>query len=138
MRPGREIDTRIAREVFGHEVWATNKVLHEKTAQGTRPLRAYTREIEWAWEVAHALKITLLPVDGGRWFAFSAPGPGWDSPQAFVDFLQVGNFQGCGASVGENAPFVICEAAIRALDKRASERKVETSNDAREISANLQ
>lgn len=30
MRPGREIDTRIAREVFGNEVWASNKMIHER------------------------------------------------------------------------------------------------------------
>jgi len=123
MRPGREIDTRIAKEVFGHEVWATNKTLHEKTAEGKRPLRNYTKEIEWAWEVADRLKITLLPVEGGRWFAFSAENEGWESPQAFVEFLQKGDYKGCGAAVGERPAFVICEAALRAIDKRAQERE---------------
>lgn len=122
MRPGREMDTRIAKEIFGHEVWATNKTLHEKTPEGKRPLRLYTKEIEWAWEVADRMKITLLPVEGNRWFAFSAPGAGWESPQAFVEFLQKGDFKGCGAAVGERPAAVICEAALRALDKRAEEQ----------------
>lgn len=130
MRPGREMDTRIAKEIFGHEVWATNKTLHEKTALGKRPLRNYTKEIEWAWEVATQMKITLLPVEGNRWFAFSAPGLGWESPQAFVEFLQKGDFKGCGASVGEDAAFVICEAALRALDKRQQESAAPAANEA--------
>lgn len=123
MRPGREMDTRIAKEVFGHEVWATNKTLHEKTTEGKRPLRNYTKEIEWAWEVADRMKITLLPVEGQRWFAFSAENDGWESPQAFVEFLQKGDFKGCGAAVGDRPAAVICEAALRALDKRAQEQK---------------
>ncbi|RZA08906.1 MAG: hypothetical protein EOP11_03385 [Proteobacteria bacterium] len=123
MRPGREMDTRIAKEIFGHEVWATNKTLHEKTPEGKRPLRLYTKEIEWAFAVAEKMKITLLSVEGNRWFAFSAENDGWESPQAFVEFLAKGDYKGCGASVGENAAFVICEAALRAIDKRAQERE---------------
>lgn len=121
MRPGREVDTRIAREVFGHEVWATNKVIHEKFGDVKRPLRNYSREMEWAWEVAQALRITLVPVRTGEWFAFSAGAEGWESPQAFAEFLNAGNFAGCGAALSESAPLAICEAALRAMEKRRAE-----------------
>jgi hypothetical protein len=121
MRPGREMDTRIAREVFGHEVWATNKTLHEKTPDGKRPLRNYTKEIEWAWEVAQQMRISIMPVNEDQWFAFVAGNTGWKSPQEFAEFLQAGNFKGCGAAVGESIPTVICEAALRALDKNITE-----------------
>ena len=81
MRPGREIDTKIATEVFGHKVWARGKVLFENPAQGERPLRRYSREIEWAWEVANKMKVTLIPVENGQWFAFVGPEgkDGWSS-----------------------------------------------------------
>lgn len=121
MRPGREMDIRIAREVFGHEVWATNKTLHEKTPEGKRPLRNYTKEVEWAWEVAQAMRVTLIPVEGGRWFAFTARNEGWASPEDFAEFLRKGDFSGCGAALGDKIAAVICESALRALDKRANE-----------------
>lgn len=130
MRPGREMDTRIAREVFGHEVWATNKTLHEKTPEGKRPLRNYTKEVEWAWEVAQQMRVTLLPIEGGNWFAFVAGTEGWKSPQEFAEFLQKGEFAGCGAAAGDKVATVICEAALRALDKRARETHVSEEVDA--------
>jgi hypothetical protein len=121
MRPGREVDSRIAREVFGHEVWSTNRMLHEKTPLGTRPLRHFTKEIEWAWQVADKMRISLIATQDGQWFAFTANNQGWSSPEEFASFLQVGQFAGCGAAVGSSAPLAICEAAINALDKRRSE-----------------
>lgn len=54
MRPGREIDARVAQEVFGHKVWAQNKTLFESAEKRERPLRKYSTEMEWAWEVAEA------------------------------------------------------------------------------------
>ena len=117
MRPGRELDTRVAREIFGHHVWASNKTIHEKTEEGKRPLRNYTREMAWAWEVAEKMKITLLPIEGGQWFAFSGAGDGWKSPQEFIETLQRGEFVHGGAAVGESAPFVICLAALKAAEK---------------------
>ncbi|MGE0631103.1 MAG: hypothetical protein AB7O96_01755 [Pseudobdellovibrionaceae bacterium] len=120
MRPGREIDAKIAQEVFGYRVWARAKTLMENPPQGERPLRAYSKEMEWAWEIAEKLKITLLPIDGGQWFAFVGPIEklGWESPQALLQFLGAGNFNDCGAAVGDHAPTVICEAALNAMEKR--------------------
>jgi hypothetical protein len=115
------MDTRIAREIFGHEVWATNKVVHERAGEVKRPLRNYTKEMEWAWEVASRMRITLVPVRENEWFAFAAGTEGWESPLQFAEFLQTGNFAGCGAAVGESAPLVICEAALRAVEKRRQE-----------------
>jgi hypothetical protein len=122
MRPGREIDTRIAKEVFGHNVWAQAKVLFENAAKGDRPLRKYSKEIEWAIEVATQLKMTLLPIQGGEWFAFIGPEriQGWESPQALLQFLGSGDFNECGASVGTDLPLVICDAALKAVEKRIS------------------
>lgn len=120
MRPGREMDTRIAREVFGHEVWATNKTIFEKAPLGKRPLRNYSKEIEYAFEVATKLKITLLPIEGDAWFAFVGTTTGWKSPEEFAAFLEAKNFEGCGAAVGTNPAQVICESALRAIDNRRS------------------
>lgn len=120
MRPGREVDARIAKEVFGHRVWAQAKVLFENAEKGDRPLRNYSKEIEWAWEVAEKMKITLIPVEGGEWFAFTGPieNNGWESPTAVLQYLETGTFDGCGASVGPNPAVAICEAALKAVEKR--------------------
>lgn len=120
MRPGRELDTKIATEVFGHKVWARGKVLYENPETGERPLRNYTREIEWAWKVAEKMKISILAIEGGQWFAFVGPEnvDGWPAPETMLKVLEEKKFDGCGAAVGDNIAFVICEAAIRAIDKR--------------------
>lgn len=130
MRPGRELDTRIAREIFGHEVWASNKTVHEKTTDGTkRPLRSYSREMEWAWEVAKVMRVTLVPLADGQWFAFVAAQSGWESPESFAAFLQKGDFSTCGASIGTDAPLLICEAAIRAHDKWVALKDAQTEKE---------
>lgn len=118
MRPGRETDTRVAKELFHNEVWATNRVVYERTPEGKRPLRKYSSEMEFAWEIAKRFKVTLLPVEGDRWFAFTAPPDGWGSPKAFTDFLEAGDFSSCGASDSENPAFAICMAALIANEKR--------------------
>ncbi len=120
MRPGREIDTQIAIEVFGHKVWARGKVLLENPKTGERPLRNYTRDIEWAWKVAEKMHISVLAIENGNWFAFAGPPDveGWAAPEQMLKVLEEKNFEGCGASVGDNLPFAICEAALRAIAKR--------------------
>jgi hypothetical protein len=64
------------------------------------------------------MRVTLLPLADGQWFTFVGEDTGWRSPQAFVDFLQRGDFLHCGASIGTDLPLCICEAAIRAIDKQ--------------------
>lgn len=117
MRPGREIDARVAKEIFGYEVWAKNKVLHEKTEAGDRPLRAYSKDMTWAWEVAAKMRISLVPIDEAQWFAFASGKSGWESPEHFLEYLRGGDFRTCGAAVGDNPAQVICEAALVANDK---------------------
>lgn len=108
MKPGREIDVRIAKEVFGYEV------------TGERPIPKYSSDISAAWEVAEKTKVTLLPIVGGQWFAFVGPVDkvGWESPQALLQFLESGNFNECGAAIGEEPALIICEAALNAIEKR--------------------
>jgi hypothetical protein len=124
MRPGREIDTKIATEVFGHKVWARGKILLENPPQGERPLRKYSREIEWAWEVAVKMNITLIPIVGGQWFAFIGPEEkqGWNSPTEVLQLLEEKRFAGCGADFSDNAALAICSAALKAIEKRRAEK----------------
>jgi hypothetical protein len=117
MRPGREIDARVAQEIFGYEVFAKNKVLHENTEKGPRPLRNYSKEIEWAWKVAEQMRVSLIPIEGGQWFAFAGPIQGWENPEAFLTYLRNGDFSKCGASVNSDAAAAICEAALVANQK---------------------
>jgi hypothetical protein len=134
MRPGRETDTRVAKELFGNEVWATNRVVYERTSDGKRPLRRYSSDIQFAWEIAMRFKISLLPVEGNRWFAFTAPAGGWNSPKEFTDFLIAGDFNRCGASESDNPAFAICMAALIANEKRLQNEKSENLPPPTEIS----
>ncbi|MEK7357642.1 MAG: hypothetical protein AAB250_14420 [Bdellovibrionota bacterium] len=120
MRPGREIDARIAKEVFGFKVWPQGKILFENAPLGDRPLRKYSKEMEWAMEVAKHMHVALLPIAGGEWFAFVGPvdKPGWESPTAMLEFLGTGQFNDCGASVNAEPAVAICEAALKAAEKR--------------------
>ncbi len=117
MRPGREIDARVAQEIFGYEVFAKNKVLHESTEKGPRPLRNYSKEMEWAWKVAEQMRVSLVPIEGGQWFAFAGPSQGWENPEAFLTYLRAGDFSKCGASVNTDPAAAICEAALVAKQK---------------------
>lgn len=127
MRPGREIDARVAQEIFGYEVFANNDVLHESTDLGVRPLSNYCKDMGSAWKITEKMKISLIPVENGNWFAFVGPQDGWTAPEAFLEFLRNGNFDLCGAAVGPSAPQVICEAALIANQKRKLSRAPDPS-----------
>lgn len=128
MRPGREIDVRIAQEIFGQRVFVKKGVLHEETADGDRPLRMYTKEMEWAWEVAVRMSIGVLPIEGGGWFAMVGGKGGWASPQAFINYLQNAEFQNAGAAIDPSAPKAICLAAINALENRKARESTDSGD----------
>ncbi len=118
MRPGRELDCSIAQEVLGFEVYVKARVLYEKTPQGDRPLRTYSKEIQWAWEVAEKMSISLIPIENGAWFALVGNNEGWKSPAELITYLQTGNFINAGASVGPNPAHMICVAAMQAIEHK--------------------
>ncbi|MBC7370251.1 MAG: hypothetical protein H7326_01725 [Bdellovibrionaceae bacterium] len=121
MRPGRELDTFIAREVLGHVVKVKQKELWEVTEKGERPLRKFSRDITSAWEVVEKMGITIIPIEGNSWFAFVGNGRAWKSPAAFIEFLGQGDFMSSGAAVGEDPAEVICIAASKAIEKKKSQ-----------------
>ncbi len=125
MRPGREIDTQISKEVMGYNVKVKQRELWEDTPLGDRPLRKYSRDITAAWEVAEKLNITLIPVENKSWFAMAGKDQRWSSPADFLKYITTGNFVESGASVDENPALAICLAAIKAIQSR----KVATSPD---------
>lgn len=118
MRPGRELDITIAKFVFGHEVKTTKKLIVEKAASGDRPLRYYSRDMQFAWEVADKMNISLIPVENGEWFAMVGAENRWSGPADFIKYLQAGNFVDAGAAVGQDAALTICLAAVKALQHR--------------------
>lgn len=118
MRPGREIDTRVAQEIFGYEVSVQDKVLQENSDAGLRPLKNYSQEMQWAWQIGEKMRVSLIPVENNQWFAFVGPQEGWTAPEAFLEFLRGGDFSMCGAAVHVNAAQAICEAALVANQKR--------------------
>lgn len=124
MTASREVDARVAKEVFGYEVMAKAEQLYENTPQGLRPLPDYSKQMGWAQEVMEKMKMTVIPILGNEWFVFVGPEDrtGWESPVAVLQFLEAGNFAGCGAASGTDLPALICEAALKAVDKRASEK----------------
>lgn len=130
MRPGRELDTLIAQHIFGHEVVIKRKVPTEVTPAGERPLREYTKEIGAAFDVAKKLNISLIPIEGGQWFALAGKAEGFGSPAQFIEYLSAGNFLEAGAAVTESAPLSICMAAIKAVEsKMALERTANQKSD---------
>lgn len=114
----RELDTRVAREIFGYQVFEQEGVLQESAPEGDRPLRPYSTDMQVAWLVAEKMRISIMPVEGGSWFAFVGPETGWPTPEAFLEYLRAGDFSECGAAVGDQAPEVICRAALVANQKQ--------------------
>lgn len=123
MRPGRELDTMIAQHVFNHDVIIKRKIPTEVTPAGERPLREYSKEIGAAFDIAKALNISLIPIEGGQWFALKGGAEGYKSPAEFIQYLSEGNFVNAGAAVTESAPLSICLAAMKYVEgKLAKER----------------
>lgn len=118
MRPGRELDTLIAKHVFNHEVIIKRKIPTEVTPAGERPLREYSKEIGAAFDVAKKMNISLIPIEGGSWFALAGGKDGFTSPADFIKYLGTGDFANAGAAVTEDAPLAICLAGIKAVESR--------------------
>jgi hypothetical protein len=120
MIAGKQLDKQVATQVLGHSVvQQKNRALVEGTPRGQRPLASYSTEIGAAWEVAEHLGITLIPIEGGTWFAMAGKENGWTGPAEFIKFLQTAEFMNTGAAVAETAPLAICLAAIKVVEKRA-------------------
>lgn len=125
MRPGREIDTLIAKNLFQHDVVIKRKIPTEVTPAGERPLREYSKEMGAAHEVMKALNISLIPIEGQQWFALAGKKQGFTSPADFLRYLSEGNFQDAGAGLANTAPEAICLAALNALQS-AQNAQVQT------------
>lgn len=129
MRPGRELDSFIAEKVLNHPIKVKAKQLWEITPEGERPLRKFSRDMTAAWEVVEKMGITIIPLQPNTWFAFVGTGTRWESPAAFIEFLQKGDFMQSGAAVGENAAETICMAAFKALTKASEIAAMSSSSD---------
>lgn len=125
MRPGRELDTMIAQHIFNHQVVIKRKIPTEVTPAGERPLREYSREIGAAFDVAKKLNISLIPIEGGSWFALAGKQEGFASPATFIEYLSAGNFVDAGAAVTESPSLSICLAAMKAIESKLAK---ETQN----------
>ena len=125
MRPGREIDTLIAQTIFNHKVIIKRKTPTEQTPVGERPLREYSKEIGAAFDVAKMLNISLIPIEGGQWFAMAGASEGFKSPAEFIQYLQAGNFVDAGAALDESAPLAICLAALKATEAKMNRAVLE-------------
>lgn len=122
-KPSRELNILVATEVFGYRVFRTKGELYESHPLGDRPLRNYSKDIQWAWEVAEKMNVSLISTVENQWFALIGPEEvkGWNSPKAALEFLEAGKFNGAGAAVSENPALSICLAAIKACEKRKTQ-----------------
>ena len=129
MTATRDLDQLVSQHVLGHRVVQQKKGgLKERTRLGhIRPLRAYTKDIAAAWEVAEKMQITLIPIQGGKWFAMAGNPEGWSSPAEFLKFLGSAEFTEAGAAVEESAALTICLAALAAVQKRDGVQIFETT-----------
>ncbi len=125
MRPGRALDTMIAQHIFGHDVIIKRKVPTEVTPAGERPLREYSKEIGAAFDVAKKLNISLIPIEGGQWFALKGKEEGFSSPASFIEYLSAGNFVDAGAAVTESPSLSICLAAMKAVESKLAKQTSE-------------
>lgn len=129
MRPGRELDTMIAQYIFENEVIIKRKIPTEVTPSGERPLREYSKEIGAAFDVARKLNISLIPIEGGQWFALKGGDEGYKSPAEFIQYLSEGNFVNAGAAVTESAPLSICLAAMKYVEGKMAMEKLENDKE---------
>lgn len=130
MRPGRELDTLIAKHIFNHQVVIKRKIPTEVTPAGERPLREYSKEIGAAFDVAKKLNISLIPIQGGSWFALAGGNEGFATPADFIKYLGAGNFADAGAAVTDNPALSISIAAIKSVESRlARENQSLMGND---------
>lgn len=125
MRPGRELDTMIAQHIFQHEVIIKRKIPTEVTSAGERPLREYSKEIGAAFDIARKLNISLIPIEGGQWFALKGGNEGFKSPAEFIQYLSEGNFVDAGAAVTDSAPLSICLAAMKFVEGKLAKERLE-------------
>lgn len=125
MRPGRELDTLLAQHVFGHEVIIKRKIPTEVTPSGERPLREYSKEIGAAFDIAKRFNISLIPIENGQWFALKGGKEGYKSPAEFIQYLSEGNFVNAGAAVTESAPLSICLAALKYIEAKLAQEKLD-------------
>jgi len=107
---GHEMDVLVARKIMGQNL----ENLHNDGDLHPR----FSTKIEDAWVIAERMGITLIPIEGGSWFALVGPKTGWTSPAEFLTCLQAGDFMRSGAAVTESAPLSICLAALSAIEKR--------------------
>lgn len=125
MKPGKEMDIAIATEVLGYSVHRQKNIFYEGAPKGTRPLRAYSKDIQDAWEVAEKMGITLIPIEGGSWFAYVGPKNGWKDPAEFMRCLQSADFVRSGAAISESGALSICLAALNAIAQRKTWEKLD-------------
>ncbi len=123
MRPGREEDVAVARDVFNYVVKVSKKILVEEAPLGERPLRKYTTDMLYAWEVAEKLGVTVIPIVDGLWFAFVGKEERWTSPSDFIQYLQKGEFMTAGAAVEKSAALAICRAALKSVEHRKKQQE---------------
>lgn len=120
-RAGRRFDAWLAREVLGHSVvQQKNGAWQEGTPEGVRPLKEFSKDIGAAWELVERLNITLIPVEGGQWFALAGQASRWQSPAEFLRVVSLGRFKEMGAAVGHDVAFTICLSAYQAIEARRS------------------
>lgn len=128
MRPGRELDTLIAKHIFNHDVIIKRKIPTEVTPAGERPLREYSKEIGAAFDVAKKLNISIIPIQGGSWFALAGGNDGFETPADFIKYLSAGDFANAGAAVTDNPALSISLAAIRAVESKLARQQNEAED----------
>jgi hypothetical protein len=121
---GQEIDVLVAEHVMGHGIVRQKKggVKERTSPNQMRPLRAYSRDMNAAWEVAQKMHVTLIPIEDHSWFAFVGKNEGWTSPAELMQHMADNSFGKGGAAVQESAPLAICLAALTAIQKRMASR----------------
>lgn len=114
MKPGRELDARIAREVFKMTVSLGDipgRLEKDFYTGQLMPIPRYSNSIADAWEVVEKLS------KRGEWTLFGQEGIGWEAKF----YSSTGGMDAVVTRVSalENtAPLAICLAALKALESK--------------------
>src|ERR1700744_3182206 len=114
MNQRQELDAKIARRVFGHEVSEDKDGnLDERGSDGQlHRLSAYSSDIAAAWRVVDKVGVTLIPIEDKGWFALVTEQRDWPSPSDFIQYLQRSDYTHAGAAIAATPALAICLAAL--------------------------
>ena len=116
LKAGPDLDVLIARDVMGyifcekHQAWT----LPNRGIDFKCPPFSSSDYMEWAWQVAEKMRIAVIPIADGRWWA--VVDSGFQAKAGDFTWYER-EFNSGEACVSESAAHAICLAALKKLEQ---------------------